>query len=177
MILFQKWYLISFPDLFAFMDLWNHSWDPCESPTMKMSHRLCSLIVIYTKQSLPCFPPVFVGWGRMDDHCFVGTFLGAPLSLYHLCSSSSLSQVSVPLCPPESRSSIPLAQKHSETTEYLGWTAKLLWLLIPGGHPVSFALAPDTLVWTFASSSPTPEYPCSYDSIPLKLCKSLKDLE
>lgn len=35
-------------------------------------------------------PPLVVGWGRIDDHCFVGTFLGVPLSLHHLHSSSSL---------------------------------------------------------------------------------------
>lgn len=35
---------------------------------------------------IQCSP--VVGWGRMDDHCFVGSLLGAPLSLHHLHSSS-----------------------------------------------------------------------------------------
>lgn len=45
-----------------------------------------------TEPSFACIfsqcPPVFVPWRRMDDHCFMGTFLGAPLSLHHLHSSS-----------------------------------------------------------------------------------------
>lgn len=40
---------------FSSTDLWNCFWDSCESPATKMSYGLCSLLVIYTKRSLPCF--------------------------------------------------------------------------------------------------------------------------
>lgn len=60
------------------MDLWNHSWDSCESLITKTSHRLCSSIVIHTKQSLPLLAISFSalqflwggenGWSLLRGH-------------------------------------------------------------------------------------------------------------
>lgn len=89
----------------------------------------------------------------------------------------------VPLCPSEPRSSIPLAQQLSEVTGYHRQTAKLLWLLIPGGHPGSFGLilAPghsglDSCPLLSHPAVPLPSA-CFSDSIAGKLGKSLKKLE
>lgn len=95
-VLCQKWYLIRFHRTLCFHGFMKSLLGLMRKPNYENIPQALQFNCDLHKTEAPfacsfiqC-PPVLVGWGRMNDHCFVGTCLGAPLSLHHLHSSSSL---------------------------------------------------------------------------------------
>lgn len=179
---------------FSFMYLWNRFWDSCASLTTKTSCRLCGLIAMYMKKSLPLlvlrqhlvqlhlmpssFHRVWENrWSLPGGHLRCRPPEAAPSPPV----VSSLSWETLP-CPSEHGKSIRLAQQCSEATACHKKTAKLLWFLTPGGGPGSFVLVPgcpglEPCSLLSHSRVPLPSICSSSSSIAGKLGKSLKNLE